>query len=246
VADGYQAVNAVRIRLRDLPRLGALVRRIIDTGDPAETQARRVREGLGPPAGIAHRLGLDPGLGPGRIVLRPATRSQRDPNGSVREVADGYQAVNAVRIRLRDLPRLGALVPAAGRPPSSRRRGPRPRTPGPAPRPSRPPRCSGRARRRAYGSVREVADGYQAVNAVRIRLRDLPRLGALVRRIIDVVMRSTRPRRRPAASARVSARRRASRTASASIPASAPSRPRHRAPASRSSPAPSRWPPRSR
>ncbi|WP_298955632.1 SIMPL domain-containing protein [uncultured Methylobacterium sp.] len=44
------------------------------------------------------------------VVLRPATRSQRDPNGSVREVADGYQAVNAVRIRLRDLPRLGALV----------------------------------------------------------------------------------------------------------------------------------------
>ncbi|MEH3147067.1 MAG: SIMPL domain-containing protein [Methylobacterium frigidaeris] len=44
------------------------------------------------------------------VMLRPATRTVREPNGSMREVPDGYQAVNAVQIRLRDLSRLGTLV----------------------------------------------------------------------------------------------------------------------------------------
>ncbi|GJD48114.1 26 kDa periplasmic immunogenic protein [Methylobacterium crusticola] len=44
------------------------------------------------------------------ISLRPLTRTVRDPNGQVREVPDGYQAGNAVTVRVRDLSRLGALV----------------------------------------------------------------------------------------------------------------------------------------
>ncbi|ACL56703.1 SIMPL domain-containing protein [Methylobacterium nodulans] len=44
------------------------------------------------------------------VTLRPVTRPVRDPNGPVREVPDGYQATNAVQIRLTDLGRLGELM----------------------------------------------------------------------------------------------------------------------------------------
>ncbi|MFE1599160.1 SIMPL domain-containing protein [Methylobacterium sp. ID0610] len=42
------------------------------------------------------------------VTLRPVTRPSRDPNGA--EVPDGYQASNAVQIRLADLGRLGELM----------------------------------------------------------------------------------------------------------------------------------------
>ncbi|WP_246102410.1 SIMPL domain-containing protein [Methylobacterium terricola] len=44
------------------------------------------------------------------LSLRPASKTVRDPGGEMRDVPDGYQATNAVSVRVRDLARLGALM----------------------------------------------------------------------------------------------------------------------------------------
>jgi uncharacterized protein YggE len=44
------------------------------------------------------------------INLAPATKSVRDPNGTVRQEPDGYVASNMVRVKLNDISRLGTFM----------------------------------------------------------------------------------------------------------------------------------------
>ncbi|GEP00488.1 SIMPL domain-containing protein [Methylobacterium haplocladii] len=49
-------------------------------------------------------------IGTSSITLQPVTRQIRQPDGSVREQADGYAAANRVVVRLGDMPKLGELM----------------------------------------------------------------------------------------------------------------------------------------
>ncbi len=44
------------------------------------------------------------------VALSQNFKSVREPNGNMRQEPDGYQAINSVRITLRELPRLGTLM----------------------------------------------------------------------------------------------------------------------------------------
>ncbi|KTS25295.1 hypothetical protein NS228_04705 [Methylobacterium indicum] len=72
--------------------------------DQNSAAARKVVE-------LAGEFGITgPDLATAAVSLRPATKTVRDPGGQMRDVPDGYQATNAVSVRVRDLKRLGALM----------------------------------------------------------------------------------------------------------------------------------------
>ncbi|GJD65360.1 SIMPL domain-containing protein [Methylobacterium frigidaeris] len=72
--------------------------------DQNSTAARKVVE-------LAGEFGIaGPDIATAAVSLRPASKTVRDPGGQMRDVPDGYQATNAVSVRVRDLKRLGALM----------------------------------------------------------------------------------------------------------------------------------------
>jgi uncharacterized protein YggE len=72
--------------------------------DQNSTAARKVAE-------LAGEFGIaGPDLATASVSLRPGSKTVREPGGQMRDVPDGYQASNAVTVRVRDLKRLGALM----------------------------------------------------------------------------------------------------------------------------------------
>ncbi|WP_288588215.1 SIMPL domain-containing protein [uncultured Methylobacterium sp.] len=72
--------------------------------DQNSAAARKVVE-------LAGEFGITgPDLATAAVSLRPATKTVRDPGGQMRDAPDGFQATNAVSVRVRDLKRLGALM----------------------------------------------------------------------------------------------------------------------------------------
>ncbi|AWN51674.1 SIMPL domain-containing protein [Methylobacterium sp. 17Sr1-1] len=72
--------------------------------DQTSAAARKVAE-------LAGEFGIaGPDLATAAVSLRPASKTVREPGGQMRDVPDGYQASNAVSVRVRDLKRLGALI----------------------------------------------------------------------------------------------------------------------------------------
>ncbi|KMO13749.1 hypothetical protein SQ03_21150 [Methylobacterium platani JCM 14648] len=72
--------------------------------DQNSAAARKVAE-------LAGEFGIKgPDLATAAVSLRPLAKTVRDPGGEMRDVPDGYQATNAVSLRVRDLTRLGALM----------------------------------------------------------------------------------------------------------------------------------------
>ncbi|MFH6782133.1 MULTISPECIES: SIMPL domain-containing protein [Methylobacterium] len=72
--------------------------------DQNSSAARKVAE-------LAGEFGIrGPDLATAAVSLRPASRTVREPGGQLRDVPDGYQATNAVSLRVRDLARLGAVM----------------------------------------------------------------------------------------------------------------------------------------
>ena len=72
--------------------------------DQNSAAARKVAE-------LAGEFGIaGPDLATAAVSLRPASKTLREPGGQMRDVPDGYQASNAVSVRVRDLKRLGALM----------------------------------------------------------------------------------------------------------------------------------------
>ncbi|KMO38503.1 hypothetical protein VQ03_17290 [Methylobacterium tarhaniae] len=72
--------------------------------DQNSAAARKVVE-------LAGEFGITgPDLATAAVSLRPVSKTVRDPGGQMRDVPDGYQATNAVSVRVRDLKRLGALM----------------------------------------------------------------------------------------------------------------------------------------
>lgn len=59
----------------------------------------------------AKEIGVPQGdIGTSSVTLQPVTRQIRQPDGSMREQADGYAASNRVVVRLGDMPKLGELM----------------------------------------------------------------------------------------------------------------------------------------
>ncbi|MET7245123.1 SIMPL domain-containing protein [Methylobacterium sp. EM32] len=72
--------------------------------DQNSAAARKVVE-------LAGEFGIaGPDLATAAVSLRPVSKTVREPGGQMRDVPDGYQASNAVSVRVRDLKRLGAVM----------------------------------------------------------------------------------------------------------------------------------------